>query len=89
MPLKWKIDVIGALKSNGYNTGRIRSEKILSESTLQKLRTKDGLSWSNIETICRLLDCQPGDLIEYTSDCESKELAARGFGISDPGQEQE
>lgn len=75
MPLRWKrdinnkqINIIEMLKEKGYNTNRIRQEKILSESTLQKLRNGDGLSWSNIETLCKLLECQPADLMEYIRD---------------------
>jgi len=68
MPLRFKIDVISALKGKGYTTYRIRKEKILSESTLQKLRTGKGVSWDNIETLCRLLDRQPGDIIEYVRE---------------------
>lgn len=66
MPMKFKIDVLAALKEKGYNTNRIRTEKILSQSTLQKFRNQEGVSWENIETLCRLLECQPGDLLEYT-----------------------
>lgn len=65
MPLRWKIDVLASLKQRGYNTNRIRKEKLLSESTLQKLRSGYGLSWNNIETLCFLLNLQPGDLMEY------------------------
>ena len=68
MPLRWKIAVLPALKEKGYNTNRIRTEKVLSESTLQKLRAGEGLSWGNIETLCRLLGKQPGDLIEFLPD---------------------
>ena len=62
MPLQFKIDVVSALKEKGYTTYRIRNEKILSESTVQKLRAGKGVSWENIETLCRLLECQPADL---------------------------
>ena len=68
MPMKFKIDVLAALKEKGYNTNRIRTEKILSQSTLQKFRNQEGVSWENIETLCRLLECQPGDLLEYTEN---------------------
>ena len=68
MALQWKVDILSALKQKGYNTNRIRTEKLLSESTLQKLRTGQGLSWSNIETLCKLLECQPGSLMEYMPD---------------------
>lgn len=68
MPLKYKIDVLAALKVAGYTTYRIRKEKLLSESTVQKLRSGAPLAWENIATICKLLDCQPGDILEYEED---------------------
>ncbi len=68
MPLQYKIDVVAALKDKGYTSYKIRQEKLLSESTIQKLRSGKGVSWENIETLCRLLDCQPGDLLKYTKE---------------------
>ena len=65
MALKYKIDVLAALKEKGITTYQIRKDKLLSESTVQKLRAGVGVSWENIETLCRLLECQPGDLMEY------------------------
>ena len=65
MPLKFKKDVISALKEKGYNTNRIRKEKLFSQSTLQKFRTNQGVDWKNIEMLCRLLECQPADFLEY------------------------
>lgn len=65
MPLQYKIDVIAALKEKGYSSYRIRQEKLLSESTIQKLRAGKGVSWENLETLCSLLECQPADLIEF------------------------
>lgn len=68
MPLRYKIDVIAELKNRGYNTNKIRKERILSEGTLQKLRTGEGIGWDNIQKICELLECQPNDFIEYVKD---------------------
>lgn len=68
MPLRYKIDVLAALKKKGYNTNKIRTEKLLSQSTLQKFRNQQGVSWENLETLCRLLDCQPGDIVEYVKE---------------------
>lgn len=68
MPLQYKFDVVAALKEKGYTTYKIRQGKLLSESTIQKLRDGKGVAWENIETICRLLKCQPGDLLNYTED---------------------
>ena len=68
MPLQYKVDVLAALKEKGYNTNRIRTESLLSQSTRQKFRNKQGVSWENLETLCKLLECQPADLIEYVKD---------------------
>ena len=68
MPLVYKIDVLNALKEKGYNTNKVRTEGLLSQSTLQKFRNKQGVSWENLETLCRLLECQPADLIEFVTD---------------------
>lgn len=65
MPLIYRIDVLQTLKEKGYNTNRLRKEKILAESTIQKLRENKPISWENISKICDLLNCQPGDLLEY------------------------
>ena len=70
MGLQFKVDVLAALKEKGITTYQIRKERLLSESTVQKLRAGVGVSWENIETLCRLLDCQPYDLIEYVKDDE-------------------
>lgn len=65
MPIRYRIDVLAALKEVGYSTARIRKEKLMGEATVQQLRHGELVSWKNIEMICRLLNCQPGDLIEY------------------------
>ncbi len=70
MPIRYKMDVLSTLKENGYSTYKIRKDKLLSESTLQKFRNEQPVSWENIETLCKLLKCQPGDILEYVDDPE-------------------
>ena len=62
--ITYKINVLQALKENGYNTNRLRKEKLLAESTIQQLRENKLVSWKNIDTICSLLGCQIGDILE-------------------------
>ena len=66
--LKYKIDVLATLKEKGYNTNKIRTEKIMGEAMLQKIRKGELVSWSVFEKLCLLLDCQPADLIEYVKE---------------------
>lgn len=68
MGMKYKVDVIATMKEVGYNTNRIRKEKIMGESMLQKIRSGQMVSWATLETLCDLLNCQPGDLIEYVKE---------------------
>lgn len=65
MPIKYKFDILSALKDAGYNTTKLRREKILSESTIQSLRTGKVVSIENISRICEMLNCQPGDFLEF------------------------
>ena len=69
----FKINVLQALKDKGYSTYRIKNEKLLSQSTLQKLREDKPVSWENIEAFCRLLELQPSDLLEYKPDTARNE----------------
>ncbi|MCX4256190.1 MAG: helix-turn-helix domain-containing protein [Oscillospiraceae bacterium] len=71
MPIRYKIDVIAALKSAGYSTYKIRKEKIISQSTLQKFRNGEIVNADNMALICKLLKCQPGDIIEYVESDEN------------------
>ena len=62
MPIIYKIDVLSALKEKGYNTTKLRKDKLLGESTIQQLRENKLVSWANMGRLCALLDCQVGDL---------------------------
>lgn len=64
----YKIDVIETLKENGYNTTRILRENIIPQSSMQKLRKGEPISMKTLDTICRLLDMQPGNIIKYIED---------------------
>lgn len=65
MPIVYKVNIIEVLKAKGYNTNRLRKEKLLSEGVLQSIRTNKYISMDNLSKICALLDCQPADLIAY------------------------
>ncbi len=68
MPLKYKFDVLQELKARGYSAYRLAQEKLLSGSSIQKLRTGEVLGAEGIATLCELLECQPGDLLRYNRE---------------------
>ena len=68
MPVRYKIDVMAALKAAGYSSTRLRREKLIGEATMQRLRHKQSVSYDVLAVICKLLNCQPGDILEYVPD---------------------
>ena len=70
MPINYKMDILDALKNAGYTTYRLRNEKIMGERVVQQIRHDELVSCKTIETICSLLGCQPGDLVEYIPEPE-------------------
>lgn len=73
MAIQYKIDILAELKKRGYSSTRIREEKLIGQSYLQQLRHGELVSWKVLDKICFLLDCQPGDLVEYVSVSEKVE----------------
>lgn len=68
----YKIDVLDTLKESGYNTTRLRKEKLLGENAIQSLRKNEMVGIIALEKICRLLDMQPGNIIKYVEDERKK-----------------
>lgn len=70
----YKIDVLDTLKESGYNTTRLRKEKLLGENAIQSLRKNEMVGIIALEKICRLLDMQPGNIIKYVEDDEKNNI---------------
>lgn len=68
MAIKYRIDVLAALKAAGYSTYKLRKNKIMSESTIQKFRDGEIVNTENLSLVCKLLNCQPGDILEYVDE---------------------
>ena len=68
MPVRFKIDVLAELKKKGFSSYKMRQEKLMGEATIQQLRKGELVSWENIGRIFAMLDCQPGDILEYAEE---------------------
>lgn len=68
----YKFDILESLKEAGYNTTRLRKEKLLGENAIQSLRRGEMVGIIALEKICMLLDMQPGNIIKYVEDVERK-----------------
>ena len=65
------------LKNRGYTLDVLRSEKVLSQSTLQCLRHDPPVRTQTINILCILLDCQPQDFIRYVPGGPDEALILR------------
>lgn len=61
-------DIIGKLKAAGYNSTFILREGVIGQATMQALRHNKPVNLRTINALCRLLKCQPGDILEYVED---------------------
>lgn len=58
------IKILDRLKESGYNTFRIRKEKIFSESVLTKFRKNQPVSILQLVKVCELTNCDIPDIIK-------------------------
>ena len=68
MPIKYD-KLLSLLKAKGYTTYKIRQEKLIGQGTLTALKNgSGGLDSKTIARLCKVLECQPGDIMEYVED---------------------
>lgn len=67
--LRYKANILEKLKEAGYSSYRLRQEKVLSEGTLQKMRSGNiAITLESLGVVCDILHCQPGDLVEWVEN---------------------
>ena len=71
MPIILRLDRVMADRKMSLNT---LSEKVgIANVNLSKIKTGkvSAIRFSTLEAICKALDCQPGDILEYQPPAES------------------
>lgn len=56
------------MRERGLTTYKIRKDKIISENALSALRHNKSVTIDTINRLCTVLQCQPGDILEYIGD---------------------
>ena len=64
----YKFDVIEELREAGYSQSRILTEKLIGAKSLTDIRNGRMVGIHTLETLCKLLDMQPGNIIKYVDD---------------------
>lgn len=69
--LRYKVNVLEALKAAGFSSYKLEHEKLLHKMSVQKLRRGELVSYAVLDDLCRMLKAQPGDLLEYVEEAEA------------------
>lgn len=64
--------LLDLLNRKGINKEELRKRTNISSSTMAKLSKNEYVSLKVIESICKELNCQPGDIMEYISEEDKK-----------------
>ena len=68
MPVVYR-KLFSLLKSQGKTMYDLRKDKVVGVATLEKMRKGSGhVDTRSIESLCRYLNCQPGDIMEYVPE---------------------
>lgn len=69
MPIKYD-KLFSLMKEKGLTTYRIRQENIISQSALTAIKNGKSVTTDTIAKLCKVLQCQPGDIMEYEEEQE-------------------
>ena len=61
------------MSDNGITSYTIKRDKIIGQATYKKIKEGGDIDTRSIGKLCKLLHCQPGDILEYVNDDVTKE----------------
>jgi len=68
MPIIVNLDVIMAKRKISLNELSERVDLTLSNLSILKTGKAKAIRFSTLDAICKALDCQPGDILEYIDE---------------------
>jgi putative transcriptional regulator len=68
MPITVNLDVMMAKRKISLNELSERVDLTLSNLSILKTGKARAIRFSTLDAICKALDCQPGDILEYVCD---------------------
>lgn len=68
MPIIVNLDVMMAKRKISLNELSERVDLTLSNLSILKTGKAKAVRFSTLDAICKALDCQPGDILEYIND---------------------
>jgi putative transcriptional regulator len=72
MPIIVNLDVMMAKRKMSLNELSEKVELTLSNLSILKTGKAKAIRFSTLEAICKVLNCQPADILEYVEETEIK-----------------
>lgn len=67
MPIIVNLDVMMARRKMSLNDLQLKVGITLANLSILKTGKAKAIRFETLESICKALDCQPGDILEYTA----------------------
>lgn len=64
MPIKYD-KLIALMKKKGINSYTIKKNNIIGQATFKKIKEGGDIDTRTIAKLCAILECQPGDIMDY------------------------
>ena len=60
-------------EERGISSYTIKKDNVIGQATFKKIKEGGDIDTRSIEKLCKLLECQPGDIMEYVEEDGTKQ----------------
>ncbi|MCM0060486.1 MAG: helix-turn-helix transcriptional regulator [Algoriphagus sp.] len=81
MPIVVNLDVMMAKRKMSLNELSEKVDLTLANLSILKTGKAKAIRFSTLSALCKALDCQPGDLLEYVQETTKNHLPSVDLGV--------
>jgi putative transcriptional regulator len=74
MPIVVNLDVMMARRKMTLTELSVKVDRTIANLSILKTGKAKGIQFDTLEMLCKVLACQPGDILEYMTDEEYQKL---------------
>ena len=67
MPIKYD-KLLALLDKKGITSYTVKKDNLIGQATFKKIKDGGDIDTRTISKLCAILDCQPGDIMEYVPE---------------------
>ena len=79
MAIRINLDVMMARRKIGLTELSKEVDVTMANLSILKNNKAKAVRFSTLDAICKALDCQPGDILEYVPDGDGAEVSGKGI----------